>query len=181
MIPISLSEKALELYEELTIEFDIIFQPWQKNYCKVYQENKVATICYNPLIDKEESIAHELLHIWFRKFGISLGNHIYLSTRNDHKLNKFLNKFLCDSITNYCEHFKIYPKYIEMGYSPGKFLSDGLSVKISLIGLKLIILRYLGRYLSSSINFYIGSLFSILADHADNNYSLHHKILKKKR
>lgn len=180
MTPDNLDTATLELLEDLRNDFSISFETKNIDYCEVFQKSKTAIIYYNPKIVNTESIAHELLHIWLTRFNYSIGNHLFLSTQGDKKLSKFLNKFLCDYITNCCDHFKMYPKFIEMGYSPSEFLTNSLAPKASLKDVKEIKLKLLGLYNSKSVNLYIGCLISILADHVGNDYTEHRAILKAK-
>jgi hypothetical protein len=181
MIPKNIDEKTLELLNDLQTDFDISFEIKDIDYCEVFQKSNTATIYYNPKIVNSESIAHELLHIWLNRFNYSIGNHIFLSTQSNKKLSKFLNKFLCDYIGNCCDHYKMYPKYLEMGYSPKEFLKNGLELKTSITDIKKIKLKFLGFYNSQSVNLFIGCLFSILADHIkENDYYEHHKYFIEK-
>jgi len=181
MIPKNIDEKTVELLNNLRTDFEITFEAKDIDYCEVFQKRKSATIYYNPRIANTESIAHELLHIWLNRFNYSIGNHIFLCTQNHEKLNTFLNKFLCDYISNCCDHFKMYPKFLEMGYSPKEFLENGLELKTSISDIKQIDLNLLGSYNSRSVNLFIGCLFSILADHIkENDYAEHHRLLIEK-
>jgi hypothetical protein len=178
MTPDNLDRATMELLEDLRTDFEISFETKNIDYCEVFQKSKTAIIYYNPKLVNSESIAHELLHIWLNRFNYSIGNHIFLCTQSDKKLSKFLNKFLCDYIGNCCDHYKMYPKYLEMGYSPKKFLKNGLELKTSISDIRNIKLKFLGFYNSQSINLFIGCLFSILADHIKENYYIeHHKYL----
>ena len=180
MASLNLDRATLTLLEDLKKDFSISFETKNIEYCEVFQKNKTATIYYNPEIVDTESIAHELLHIWLNRFNYSIGNHLFLLTRGEEKLSKILNKFLCDHITNCCDHFKMYPKYISMGYSPSKFLTNSLAPKAYLEDVKEINLHISGCYNSNSINQFIGHLISILADHVDNDYAEYHIILQNK-
>jgi hypothetical protein len=181
MIPKNIDEKTLELLVDLQNEFDISFEIKDIDYCEVFQKSNTAIIYYNPKIVTTESITHELLHIWLNRFNYSISNRIFFSAQSNKKLRKFLNKFLCDYISNCCDHFKMYPKYLDMGYSPKEFLKNGLKLKTSILDIKKIKLKFFGFYNSQSVNLFIGYLFSILADHIkDNDYSEHHKYLIEK-
>lgn len=179
MIPSILDKATSSLLEDLRQDFDISFEHKNIDYCRVFQKNNKATIYYNPKIVDSASIAHELLHVWLKRFNYHIGNHIYLCLQSDKKLNKIFNKSLCDHITNCCDHFKMYPKFIELGYDPADFLINSLEPKATIEDIKRIKLKFLGLYKSNAINVYIGSLFSILADHVDNDYSKQHSYLKK--
>jgi len=179
-IELTLDKNVSELLSELRKEFEIDFQEKDINYCEVFSQNGKSTIYFNPNIVDNESIAHELLHVWLKKYNYSIGNHIYLSFNSDWKLNKVFNKFLCDYIENCFDHYKMYPKYFKMGYSPEKFIMNGLDEKCSIDDIKKLHLKFLSKYKSDSINRYIGYLISIYADHIDNNYNEHLNLLQKK-
>ncbi len=176
----TLDKKTSEFLSELRKEFKIDFQEKDINYCEVYTQHGNSTICYNPNIVDNESITHELLHIWLNKYNYMIGNHIYLSFQSDFKLSKVFNKFLCDYIENCFDHYKMYPKYIEMGYSPEKFIMNGLEKKCSIDNIKKLHLTFLSKYKPDSINRFIGYLISIYADHIDNIYDEHLELLEKK-
>lgn len=175
-----LDKKTSDLLFELRADSEIDFVEKNINFCEVFTQNGKSTISYNPKIVDTESIAHELLHIWLNKFNYVIGNYIYLVFESDRKLSKIFNKCLCDYIENCFDHYKMYPKYSEMGYSPDKFLMNGLAEKCSINDIKKLHLKFLGKYKSDSINKFIGYLISIYADHIDNNYDEHLELLKTK-
>jgi hypothetical protein len=180
MIPENIDKKTIELLNDLQTDFEILFEMKNIDYCEVFQNNNTAIIYYNPKYVNTESIAHELLHVWLKRFNYSIGNHIFLCTRDNEKLSKVLNKFLCDYISNCCDHVKMYPKYLEMGYSPKAFLENGLELKATILEIKEMKLKFLENHDPQAINLFIGYLFSILADHIkENDYTLHHKYLKE--
>jgi hypothetical protein len=181
VIPSFIDIQTLELYKELKDEFDISFKVKNIDFCEVFQKNKSAIIYYNPKNASTECIAHELLHIWLKRYNYNIGNHIFLLTRNNKKLKRILSKFLCDYMENCFDHYKMYPKYAAMGYSDEKFLKDGLKLKASVARIRLLTLKFIGIYSSFAINLYIGYLISILADHIKtNNYTEHISYLRKK-
>lgn len=175
-----IDQPTTELMTELKEEFIISFEPWNKGYCEVFIQNNVAEIFYNPKNIKTESIAHELLHIWLKKFNYFSSTRIFQSFENDEKLSKIFTKFLCDFILNYMDHYKMYPKYLEMGYTAENFIKEGVNSKCSLSQINFLFLKPFGVYKAASVNLYIGSLFSIYADHVENDYSKHLVKLKKK-
>jgi hypothetical protein len=175
-----LDENATKFLSELKQDFEIDFQEKKINHCEVFCHNDKATIFFNPIIVRVESIVHELLHIWLKKYNYVIGNHIYLLFQLDWKLSKIFNKFLCDYIENCFDHYKMYPKYLEMGYSPEKFIINGLDEKCLVNDVKGLHLKFLKSYKADSVNRFIGYLISIYADHIDNDYSEHLKLLNKK-
>ena len=179
-VPIIDSASQKLLSELITAGYNISFKHRNDDYCEVFTRNKEAIIYYNRNNVTTESIAHELLHVWLKKFNYHTGNHLYLITRNDNKLNLIISKLLCDHITNCCDHFKMYPQFIRMGYDPSKFIKDSLFEQASLKFINSIKLKMFWTYQSNAINWYIGSLISILAHHIEHNYNEHHsKLLRK--
>ena len=151
MIPSVLDKATSSLLEDLQQDFDISFEHKNIDYCEVFQKSGKATIYYNSKFVDSASIAHELLHIWLTRFNYSIGNHIYLSLQSDKKLNKIFNKFLCDYITNCCDHFKMYPKFIGLGYKSADFLTNSLDSKAKFKDIKRIKLKFLGSYNSIAL------------------------------
>jgi hypothetical protein len=173
-------DKTKLLIQDLKNDFQIEFKEREIDYCEVYTIKNQATIYYNPKLIDNESIAHELLHIKLKRYNYVIGNHIYFSCLNNSKLQKIFNKFLCDYIGNCLDHFKMYPEYLEMGYSPEGFLKNGLEEKCSLQDIKTLNLSFLRTFKTKSIELYIGYLISIYADHIDNNYIEHLILLQEK-
>lgn len=179
-VKLILDVPTLELLTEINKDFHVSFTEWNKEYAEVFTQNNIAEIFYNPKNIKTESIAHELLHIWLKKFNYFSSTHIFLSFENDEKLSKVFTKYLCDFIGNYMDHYKMYPKYLSMGYKPEHFIQEGLNSKCSLSQINFLFLKPFGVYNAASVNLYIGSLFSIYADHVENDYSKHLRKLKEK-
>ncbi len=175
-----LNEKNKILLTELRQDFKIDFQQKSINYCEVFSKNGCSTIFYNPKLVDNESIAHELLHIKLKRYNYVIGNHIYLSYQSDNKLGKVFSKFLCDHIENCFDHHKMYPEYLSMGYGPEKFIKNGLDEKCSIRDIQTLNLSSFGKYKSKSVDKYIGFLISIYADHVDNNYEEHLKLMQEK-
>jgi hypothetical protein len=168
------------LLADLRNDFEIEFEKRNISYCEVFSRNGKSTIYYNPNLVENESIAHELLHIKLDRYTYVIGNHIYLSCQHHPKLGKVFSKFLCDYIENCFDHCKMYEAYLDMGYSAEKFLLNGLDEKCSIKDIKSLNLFRWGRYKANSINRYNGYLISIYADHVDNDYQKHLKLLKEK-
>lgn len=175
-----LDNKTKLLLLDLRTDFQIEFEQKEIDYCEVFTKNRQATVYYNPKLINNEAIAHELLHIKLNRYNYVIGNHIYFSCLNHLKLQKIFNKFLCDYIGNCFDHYKMYPEYVEMGYSQKGFLTNGLDEKCSLKDIKSLSLSFLKTYKAKSIELYIGYLISIYADHIDNNYNEHLKLLQEK-
>lgn len=175
-----LDSKNLILLNELKRNCKIIFKEWENNYCEVQHLSNTATIFYNPNNVDNDSIAHELLHIWLDKFGYIITNHLFLASLSNNNLSKIFSRNLCNHIGNFFDHFKMYPKYLEMGYSPKKFIQNGLEEKVSIINLKALTLNSLEVYNGEAIDYFIGNLISIYADHAENNYTEHLELLHQK-
>ena len=178
---IKLDIKNQKLLSDLQEIYEIDFEEKNIEYCEVFSKNSKSTIYYNPTIVDNDSIAHELLHIWLNTFNYISANILYILSQENVKLKKIFNKKLCDYIGNCMDHIKMYPKYLEMGYSSHKFVTLGINEKSSIEDLRnLKIKNVLKFYNSKEIENYIGNLISIYADHYQNDYSKHIDILKNK-
>jgi hypothetical protein len=175
-----LDHSTKELFKDLQSDFEIIFQPQPVEHCSVYSFDRKAIITYNPKDVDSESITHELLHVWLKRFQYGISNQIFHSFFVFESLKEVFTKELCDHIGNCMDHNKMYPIYKSMGYSDEKFLLNGIDFKCTISDLNLIQLNYLGKYSINDTNQFIGHLISILADHYPNNYSKHFSILKNK-
>jgi hypothetical protein len=172
--------KTKSLLQNLKSDFQIEFEQKEIEYCEVFTRNNQATIYYNPKLINNEIIAHELLHIKLKRYNYIIGNHIYFSCLNHLKLKMIFNKFLCDYIGNCLDHYKMYPEYVEMGYSPEGFILNGLEEKCSLQEIRSLNLSFLKIFKTKSIEHYIGYLISIYADHVNNDYTEHLRLLQEK-
>lgn len=74
----------------------------------------------------------------------------------------------------------MYPKFREMGYSPAKFIKNGLDEKCSIEDINSIGIKFMNTYNSTAVNSFIGCLISIYADHIDHNYEKHLKLMYQK-
>ena len=175
-----IDRNAQELLDELRLEYQIEFEASNINYCQVTQKGRKATIQYNPKTFNSESIVHELLHIWLDRYNYKIGNYVYLICRGDKNLSKVFLKPLCDHIENCFDHFKMYPKYIAMGYSAEGFMIDSLKEKCSIKDIDLVRTDTHGLHHAISIKYFIGYLISIYADHANNDYTVHLDLLSQK-
>ncbi|MFR0679007.1 hypothetical protein [Dysgonomonas mossii] len=117
-----LDEQNKRLLSEIRNKISVKFEVFNKPYFENYSINDSVIIYVNPKIFKNSSVAHELLHAWFRGLGLHGSNMIYLSAREKPKFSVVFDKKLCDHIGNCMDHYKIYPKFLEMGY--GKSSSD---------------------------------------------------------
>lgn len=181
ILPQDLNSLNRNLLSELEKNYEIEFQQKDIDYCEVFSQNNKSIIYYNPKNVDDESIAHELLHIWLNTFNYISGNGIYLQCLENPKLEKIFVKFLCDHIGNCIDHIKMYPQYLSMGYSSEKFIVNALGEKSNLndmIDLKLKVGE--NQYSSKAIELFIGNLISIYADHIENDYTKHLIILKNK-
>jgi len=168
------------LLKDLRTDFQIEFEQKDINYCGVYTLNNQATIYYNPKHVTKELIAHELLHVKLYRYNYDIGTHIYLSCKSHAKLRKVFKMSLCGFISNCTDHLKMYPEYIEMGYSPAGFLTNGFDEKCRLKEIKYLNFSIINTYKAKSIERYIGYLISIFADQVDINYFEHLKLLQEK-
>lgn len=167
-----LDENNKKLLSEIRNKMSVTFEIFNKPYFENFSINNSVTVYVNPQIFTNSSVAHELLHAWFRSLGLHGSNMIYLSAREKPKFSVVFDKKLCDHIGNCMDHYKIYPKFLEMGYVPEDFLSSkGMQCDINSI--RKLRIQNNGVYSAKHLNSYIGNLISIYADHLPNDYSQH--------
>jgi hypothetical protein len=176
-----LDETNQKFLSQLQKIYEIEFEEKNIEHCEVFTINKKSIIFYNPKIIDNDSIAHELLHIWLNIYNYCSPNILYLLSQENKKLKNIFIKYLTDYIGNCMDHLKMYPKYIEMGYDPNKFVTLGLKEKSNLDALKSIKIKNIFNFYNpKSIEIYIGNLISIYADHYCNDYQEHLHLLEKK-
>jgi hypothetical protein len=173
-----LDQPTLDLLRDLQLDFEIFFQPNPVQNCSVFTLGRTATISYNPKDIETESIAHELLHVWLKRFDFGISNQIYLSFIDHESLKTIFHKALCDHIGNCMDHYKMYPRYKTMGYCDEKFLQNGIESKCNIVDVNQIQMTRFGMYSTYFTDQFIGHLIAILADHYPNDYSRHLEILK---
>jgi hypothetical protein len=169
-----------QLLREIREKYSVKFETHNEDYAANYTANKSAIIYYNPAKFSNAAIAHELLHVWLKTFGGFSSNHIYLAFVNDPKFVHIFSKELCDHIGNCQDHLKMYPKYVEMGYSPKLFIRNAEKEQCSLTCIKQLSMDKYNVYFGKQVDMYIGYLISIYAHHIKLDYSLHLDLLKKK-
>ncbi|KKB45088.1 hypothetical protein HMPREF1212_05356 [Parabacteroides sp. HGS0025] len=169
-----------QLLQEVRKAYSVTFESHNKDYEANYTINKTAIIYYNPTKFSNEGIAHELLHLWLKTFGGFSSNHIYLAFKSDPKLCLIFSKELCDHIGNCQDHIKMYPKYIEMGYSPKLFIRDAEKEQCALNNIRLLSLDKSNIQSGQQMDMFIGYLISIYAHHIKLDYSQHLLLLKQK-
>ena len=175
-----LDENVKALFNELSDDWDISFEQWEKDYCEVFTKENKAVIYYSSEQLSNETMVHELLHIRLKKYNYSSTNHIWFLNQEHPFFKHVFTKELCNHIGNCMEHFKMFPTYHNMGYSPQKFIKNGGELQADLSNLSKIYLKINGKLSGQMVDLYIGNLISIYADPVKNNYQNHLEILKKK-
>lgn len=175
-----IDSRGKQLLAELRKDLQIEFIEGELEFCHMNINGNKVKIFYNPLLVDNESVIHELLHADLIKYRYEIGNNIFLLAQDEPVIKEVFTKFLCDYIENCLDHYKMFPKYIEMGYNPEKFLWKGVKEKCTIDQINDLTLNFGEVYFANSINKYIGYLISIYADHIDNDYSEHLTLLKQK-
>lgn len=175
-----LDEQNKALLAKVRDEYTVAFEIHDKPYSGIYTINNSATIYLNSKDITNATIAHELLHLWFKTLGGFTSNHIYLACVNLPKQSKIFSKELCDHIGNCMEHHKFYPKFLEMGYNPKDFIQNAQKEQSKLSTLKRLVLGINPRYIGQNVDAYIGNLISIYAHQIPVDYTKHLSILKSK-
>ncbi len=173
-----LDPQLIELLSEVRKSYHVKFeehnQPWAANHTI----NHDATIYYNPRRFSNDSIAHELLHVWLKTLGYFGSNHIYCSAEGDSKLSRIFSKQLCDHIGNCQDHMKMYPKYLEMGYAPEVYIENSMKEQCAMRDLNSLVVANGNVVLGNHADVFIGNLIAIYAHHIPMDYSAHLTKLK---
>ncbi len=162
-----------ELWNDLKNLFDIDVYMHEKPYAEMFSKNRKVQIYVNKDIDSA-SFTHELLHLWIKQKEIYVGSTFKLTVAENNKLKKVFSDNLLTHIGNTCEHVKMYPKFISLGYKSNEFLYDNNSHKC--VDKEILEIekyyRFLWAYRAKAIDVFIGKFFAINADHnTDFNYS----------
>lgn len=173
-----LDAKNQFLLAELRKVYSIDFEPRSVPYAGVYIQNKKAIVIFNPDHFSNESIAHELLHIKIRRY-LNIGNGIYTRLIYDPVFKKVFTKSLCDWITNFFEHSKIFPLYRAMGYSSSNFIINANDEQCRIEDISSLDLVAKNVYNSEQIGKYIIYLISIYSHHIKKDYEQHLKLLRE--
>jgi hypothetical protein len=165
--------KNKDLWSDLQHSFKITVEYHDQPTAEVFSKNKEVQILVNKEIDSA-TFTHELLHLWIESKEIYIGSTLKLLIRENLKLSKVFSPMLLDHIGNTCEHFKMYPKYVSLGYNPSQFLYDNYIHKCTENEIKSLEQNY--RVLLAirivAVDFFIGKFFAIHADHnIDLDYS----------
>lgn len=183
MIPLEIEqifdEPIKQLFDEAKLNYSISFEPWENDFWRVHTKNKDVVINYNIHDINPESLAHELLHIWVKKYGHTSINYLKNSFASHSFLSKVFDIRLCEHIGNCMDHLKMYPKYKEMGYSDKGFIWNGGKPQCKISDIKQIYFKVNGQYSDTGVNQYIGHSISILADHCPNDYTKEISLLRK--
>jgi len=171
-----IDDKNITLYNELKEIFNITFEISQNDWASSFSQNKNLIIYYNPEKVTSADITHELLHCWIRKFETFFGSHLSLlfSSSENYKIKKIFSYKLVEHIGNCCDHIKMLPKFLELGYKPEQFLYDSNVNKCSIEEINILKKQFkkIFDYNSQAIDFYIGKFFAFQADHINFNYDI---------
>jgi len=161
-----LDSRNTELWNGLNNYFEIDIHIHEKPFAEVFSKSKQVKIYVNKDIDSS-SFTHELLHLWIEQKEIYIGSTFKLIVEENKKLKKVFSDNLLIHIGNVCEHIKMFPKFISLGFNSDDFLYDNDTHKCS--ESKMISIeknyKFLFTYRAQAINLFIGNFFAINADH----------------
>jgi len=158
-----------ELWCELQKSFEIEVYLNDTPYAEMFSKNKKVQIFVNNDIDSA-SFTHELLHLWIEQKEIYIGSTFRLIVADNKKLLKVFSDNLLKHIGNTCEHLKMYPKFLSLGYDSNEFLYDNNLHKCPERDLNKIekYFKFLWTYRAQAIDAFISKFFAINADHNTN-------------
>lgn len=153
------------LWNDLNNYFEIDVYQHDTPFAEVFSKNKKIQIYVNKDIDSA-SFTHELLHLWIEQKEIHIGSTFKLVVAENKKLKRVFSDNLLIHIGNTCEHVKMYPKFISLGFNSNEFLYDNDTHKCSESEILAIEKNYkfLWTYRAKAIDTFIGKFFAINAD-----------------
>lgn len=109
------------LNDKMNISINIGDYPSFGNYC----QNSEAII----EIPRDQTgniggFTHELLHIFLWTKEVYFGAGLRMLVREDPILRIFMSEGLTEHISNCLSHIKMYPLFLNLGFSPEQFISD---------------------------------------------------------
>ena len=119
-----INEKNKSIWNELKglYQIDLIYNPKEYSW-KVNKEAEKFIITTPTNKIEIESFTHELLHIYIEHKGMSSPEDILHSMYGKESFKILTTNGLFAKIHNFCSHKKMFPYYIELGFSEKKFLS----------------------------------------------------------
>jgi hypothetical protein len=165
-----IDSRNASLWDEIQKHFEIEVYQHRKPHCELFSQKGNVKIYINNEMDSA-SFTHELLHLWIEQKEIYFGSTLKLLVEEDYKLKKIFSNKLLNHIGNACDHIKMLPKFLSLGYSSDQFLLDYYTNKCTELELITIERRYRFRdvYQSKAIDSFIGKFFAVKAD---NNLNL---------
>ena len=160
------------LWNEVNEHFTIDLFYYEGNHAFVNSEHKSAQLYLNLDIDPD-LFTHELLHLWMGKNKITFGSYLKLWLNETPDLQIVFVNDLLDHIGNTIDHFLMFPRYLELGFDPLKFLHDASTSKCNLKELSIIkrLFRMIGIYNGEAIEHYIAAFFAMKSDHISRDYT----------
>lgn len=160
--------------------YEVSFDNWQEENMGAFTQNKKAIIYFGTGKNSQADITHELLHVKMKSFGYFSAKYFRQLSNPNSILFKVFDNRLCDHISNCMDHIKMYPMFLEYGYKPIDFLSNGDVKLASIRELKRIRLKRWRKLSAKNINRFIGNQIAMLADHLENDYTEHYRVLIRK-
>jgi hypothetical protein len=160
-----LDSRNKELWNDLNNYFEIVLFLHDKPFSEMFSKHKKVQIYVNKDINSA-SFTHELLHLWIEQKGIYLGSSFRLLVKENKKLNRVFSDNLLMHIGNTCDHVKMFPKFISLGFNSNEFLYDNDIHKCSESDILTIEkkFKFLWKYRAKAIDAFIGKFFAVSAD-----------------
>ena len=120
-----INEKNRKIWNELSsiYQIEILYNPKESSW-RIDTEDSVCKKIITPTKRLEiDSFTHELLHLYIDNLGMSTPNEILHSMYGERSFNVLTKKGLFAIIHNFCSHKKMFPYYVEMGFSEERFVS----------------------------------------------------------
>lgn len=124
-----INEKNESIWNELngSYEIELVYDP--KEYSWKINMDKRQVVITTPTKKIEiESLTHELLHVYVEHMGMSSPEEILHSIYGTDSFEILTTNGLFAKIQNFCSHKKMFPLYIDLGFSEKKFLAQKANI-----------------------------------------------------
>lgn len=170
------------LWKKLNSLYEIELEYFQEKYYSVYSINNSHTIyisTFEP--ENKASFAHELLHIELDRLDLSFPTGFGTLIKGSKSTANWFSDSLSEHFMNCCNHIKMLPLFLNLGFNAEDFISDYNENKLT--DSEIVILSGLKRgdnYVGIYLDFFIAKFIAVKACPNENmNYPVSLERLKR--
>ncbi|MCD9617909.1 hypothetical protein [Chryseobacterium gleum] len=177
MVEKFLSNKNINLWEQLSEYYKIEIIPSDKKNYENKLDNSIALIYYDENNISEESFTIQLLELELKIRSFYIKKDIISEIEFFPKLNKILPLNLLEHIGKKLDNIKVYQRFVKMKYDPTLFSEDYLKYKITNYQMEYLEENYIinNKINKNLVSVFIEYLVNIFTDiNTNNDYHLYY-------